>query len=193
MGVAQPKHKVSIDEYLKIEANSELRYEFHHGDIYSMAGGTIEHGDIASNVHTFLKSSFRASKKGCRSFHSDQKVYIKEENSFLYPDAFAACGDIEKSEKGHAICNPVLIVEVLSKSTAEYDRSEKFDKYRKLPSLREYVLIDQEKFIVEIFFKPAKADLWKITRYEGADKIIHFESVDVKMTMKEIYEDVFSV
>jgi len=98
------------------------------------------------------------------------------------------CGDIKKSEKEkNSLTNPILIVEVLSKSTAEYDRGNKFYFYRHLASFKEYVLIEQDRYIVDVHYKNKDSDLWRITRYEGLDKIIKIQSLDIEITMEELY------
>jgi len=98
------------------------------------------------------------------------------------------CGDFEHSkEDENSIVNPILIVEVLSKSTAEYDRGDKFYLYRQIPTFKEYVLIEQKKHVVDVHFKQGNSDLWKITRYQGLDKIIKLQSIGIEVSMKELY------
>ena len=100
---------------------------------------------------------------------------------------------MEKSSQWQRVPRTMVIVEVLSKSTADYDRGDKFFKYRQIPELKEYVLIDQYKMVVEVYFKPEHADLWKITRYESLDDIIKLESVDLEIEMRELYFDIEGV
>ena len=101
------------------------------------------------------------------------------------------CGEIEKTgETKDAVSNPTLIVEVLSKSTSEYDRGDKFYFYRQIPTLQEYVLIDQSRYVVEVFFKKGKNDLWRISRYEGLDQMINLQSLGIEISMKELYFDI---
>ncbi|NRB53214.1 MAG: Uma2 family endonuclease [Saprospiraceae bacterium] len=101
------------------------------------------------------------------------------------------CGAIERSiETKDAVTNPTLIVEVLSKSTIEYDKGDKFYFYRQVPSLQEYVLIEQNRYVVEVYFKKGKNDLWSISRYEGLDQFIKLQSVGIEISMKELYFDV---
>ena len=98
------------------------------------------------------------------------------------------CGEIKMaSEEPNAVTNPILIIEVLSQSTAEYDRGDKFHLYRQIPSFREYVIIDQKKYIVDVHYKPKNSDLWKITRFDGIDSIVHFQSIDINISMKDLY------
>lgn len=190
MGVPQTKEKVSIEEYLEIEAQNDVKYEFHDGDIYAMAGGTIAHSMISGNAYSEIKENLRSKNSSCKTLNSDAKIFIKKLNSFVYPDASVVCDKIEESEKGHGICNPTLIVEVLSKSTEGYDRGAKFSNYRKIPTLQEYVLIEQEKAEVEVFYRPLNTDLWKISTYTGLGAIVLLESIDLEVPMSRIYLDV---
>jgi Uma2 family endonuclease len=186
---ALQQDRLSILEYIKLERESEERYEFHDGMIYAHAGGSINHSMISSNVFYSLESEIRKSNKKCRTFGSDTKVGIETRNSYLYPDIMVICGKIDKSKtEAEAIVNPSLVVEVLSRGTSDYDRSEKFDKYRSLGSLKEYVLVNQEKPIVEIFERVN--DLWRIVKIEGLEELVNFSSVGIEIEMKEIYRDV---
>jgi len=98
------------------------------------------------------------------------------------------CGKIEMAtEEVNSVTNPVLIIEVLSKSTAEYDRGDKFHLYRQIPSFKEYVIIDQKRYIVDVHYQPKNSDLWKITRFAGIDKTVVFQSIDISISMKDLY------
>jgi Uma2 family endonuclease len=142
--MGEPQLKTySIEEYLKLEEQADFRNEYRDGEIIAMSGGTINHGLIGSNTNALLNPL--AARNGCIAFHNDVRVYLDNANSFIYPDAMIVCGDIETSPHDkNAVINPVLVVEVLSKSTESYDRGEKFRWYRSLPSFQEYVLIDSE-------------------------------------------------
>ncbi len=117
------------------------------------------------------------------------KLNVESKNSFLYPDAMVVCGGVEKSKtEPNSITNPRVIVEVLSKTTATYDRGDKFFLYRQINSLQEYVLIEQDKPQIEVYKR--EADLWKITRISGLDQQLYLESLDLKLELEVIYEDV---
>lgn len=183
--------KLTIQEYLNQERETDTKYEYHDGEIYALAGGTINHAMLCGNIFGEIRNGLRNNKSNCKPFTSEIKVNIDKANSFVYPDCTVVCGEIETSKNEvNSITNPVLIVEVLSKSTALYDRSDKFHLYRKLSSLKEYVLIEQNRYIVDVNFKSKKSDFWKITRYEGLEEIIHLQSLDIKISMKDLYQDV---
>ena len=178
---------VTIEEYLEIEKETQTKYEYHDGSIYALAGGTLNHGIICGNIFGELRSGLKGTT--CKSINSEVKLHIRSENRFVYPDAMVICGEIQTSEKeNNAVTNPKVIVEVLSKSTASYDRGDKFHMYRQIESLEEYVLIEQEKPLVEIYKR--KGDLWQITRVEGIEKEIHLTSLNLKIQLQDIYDDV---
>ena len=188
---AQPQGHYTFEEYLQLEADTGRKHEYHAGQVYAMSGGTIEHGLIGGNVFSALKTKLRKAGKNCRALNNDIKVYIATKDLYVYPDAMAVCGEMQRSDKeSNAITNPTLIVEVLSKSSANRDRSDKFYTYRQLPSLQEYVLIEQDKAVVEVFSKQTDSDLWRIMRTEGLDTSVTFRSLDVTLEMAEVYEDV---
>ncbi|MEO1627040.1 MAG: Uma2 family endonuclease, partial [Bacteroidota bacterium] len=127
----------------------------------------------------------------CKPITSEAKLHIKKENKYVYPDTMVICGEIERAEdNSDAISNPILIVEVLSKSTLEYDKGDKFYFYRQIPSLQEYVLIEQDRHVVEVYFKKDKMELWKISRYDGIDQAIVLQSLGITIRMQDLYFDI---
>ncbi|MGK0365498.1 MAG: Uma2 family endonuclease [Saprospiraceae bacterium] len=186
---AEKLSKISIEEYIEIEKTNDTKYEYHDGSIYAMAGGTMNHGFICGNIYSTIKASLRAKNKKCTTMTSELKLRIEVKDSYVYPDAMVVCGDIETSDrKPDTVTNPTVIVEVLSKSTAAYDRGDKFYLYRQIESLQEYVLIEQEKAEIEVYTK--KGNLWQITRFTGIDTKLLLSSIDVEIGLSEIYEDV---
>ena len=143
----------SISEYLTLEEQSEERHEYEAGQIRAMSGGTINHGLIGTNITNALYNSLK-NAGDCMALNGDVKIWIDTAASFVYPDAMAICGPIETAgQDEHAVTNPTLIVEVLSKSTESYDRGDKFHKYCSLPSFKEYVLIDQNKPVIDLLYR----------------------------------------
>lgn len=186
---ARKLDNLSVAEYLAIEMTSGDKYEYHDGTIFALAGGTFNHGTICGNIFGELRNKVKDRNKGCKAYTSEIKVYIKKDNSYVYPDAMVVCDEIEHPEDNKdAVANPKLIVEVLSKSTSNYDRGAKFHKYRQLESLEEYILIEQESYAVEIYKRVN--DLWKISRIVGVDAILHLSSIDIDVEMTMIYEGV---
>lgn len=147
-------HNSTYQAYLALEAESETKYEFHDGMITAMAGGTLEHGQIAVNFTTEAGIGLKSNKRPCIIYSSDVKVHIASSRRTYYPDASIVCGQpIRSDQDAHAITNPILILEVLSDSTASFDRGPKFSHYRQIDSLKEYVIISQTEAMVDTYFR----------------------------------------
>lgn len=182
---------LTIEEYIAQERDSQSKYEYHDGQIFALAGGTINHGLLCGNVYSELKHVLKQNNANCKPTSSEIKLNIASQNSFVYPDTMVICGPLETSEQDkNAITNPTLIVEVLSKSTSNYDRGDKFFLYKKIPSLQEYVLVEQDKPQVDIFYKKPGTDLWTISRYEGLESNISLQSLSVELKMSALYFDI---
>ncbi|XGV88243.1 MAG: Uma2 family endonuclease [Limnothrix sp. BL-A-16] len=183
--IAAPQF-LSPEEYLALEAQSDIRHEYLDGQAYAMAGGTDAHTTIALNLASELRSHLRGT--GCRVFMSDMKVQINQGAKFFYPDVMVTCdpGDRERQLYKSAPC---LIVEVLSDSTEAFDRGRKFAAYRHLDSLREYVLISTQQPQVDIFRRSA-AGQWVLESDEGIDAELVLETVNYRAGFDRLYEDV---
>jgi Uma2 family endonuclease len=188
MAEKKVKH-YSIDEYLKLEEVAEIKSEYEAGKIMAMSGGTLNHGIIGNNINTALNNNLKAIGLDCIAINGDVRIWIEQANSFVYPDAMVICGSIEKSEKDkNAVINPILIVEVLSNSTGSYDRGDKFHKYCSLPSFKEYVLIDQNKPVIDVLYKE-DSRYWKMTTSIGLEKSITLHSLNCIIELADIYRN----
>lgn len=191
MEALQLDHRLTLEECNQLEEENQQRYEYHNGEVFAMAGTATDVGDpvhnaICHNLHVFLGTTLR--KKPCNVFTSGQKVRIESVNRSLYPDASVTCGSVERSEKDtKAIINPVLLVEVLSDSTEIYDRGKKFEYFSQLPSLREYVLINQHEPAVQIHYRTADTNLWQITWVAGPDETLTLQSLAIETSLRELY------
>ena len=174
-------------EYQQIEEETGVRYEYHDGEVFAMAGGSPEHSAIATNISDLLRDNL---PPGCRRFNSDLKVYVPAVNKGFHPDLTVACRPIEKPAEINAISNPILLVEVLSKSTADYDRGQKFWYFSQLPSLREYVLIEQDRWAVETRYRKSVEDKWVMEYFEGVETKVLLRSLNLLVPMHRIYEDI---
>lgn len=188
----QTNNKLSVKEYLEVERSTGIKHEYLDGYIRAMSGGSLNHSRISGNI--FLALSLGVDKKGknCSVFNSDAKVYVEKANAYVYPDVTVVCGEIETGEYEESISNPILIVEVLSKSTVGYDRGHKFRKYRSLPSFKEYMLIDQDQPIVDTMYRH-DATYWRMRSTIGLDKSVKLYSLDMEIPMKEIYKNVLGL
>ena len=187
MGALKDKH-YSLKEYFSILEKSKEKLEYHNGKIYAMAGGTSNHNAISVNMSTQLKITLAG--KGCQVYSSDQQIMIESINRYVYPDVSVACGDREfADEKKTKLLNPTLVVEVLSKSTAVYDKNTKLRLYSKIPSFQEYVLINAEKVEVHTYFKENDG-LWRISFAAQLEDNIHLYSLGIDIAVSEIYDEI---
>ncbi len=200
MGVPQEKsqdqkqtQKLTFKEYIKLEKDNNQKYEYHDGFVIAMAGGTRNHARIGKNVTTELDSIFKKEGDKCEVFNSDTKLGFQDKSKYLYPDVMVVCGDIEETRSNQDVTNPVLIVEVLSKSAEDVDREDKFSLYKHIPSLEYYVLISQDKPHIEIYRKiksESNTTLWEIKVVEGIDENLLFPTLNIKISFKDIYRNV---
>lgn len=179
-----PLPSLSVDEYLAGEPVSEIRHEYVDGEVYAMAGAGEAHNLIALNVASWLRGSVRGGP--CRVFISDMKLRVAEWNAFYYPDILVACDPSDTQPYFKE--SPCLIVEVLSPSTEAIDRREKLLAYRTLESLREYVLIAQDKRQAEVYRRAADG-AWSLEILTEGDPL-HLECVGAILSLDEVYEDV---
>jgi Uma2 family endonuclease len=181
---------ISLEDYLSIEQQENNRYEFHDGYIYAMAGGTISHGRISTNLIRGIGAQLDKNGSHCEPFNSDIKLHIESGNRFVYPDMMVVCGKEQISSKyKEAITNPTLIVEVLSESTEGYDRGDKFYFYQKIESLKQYVLVNQQKAQVELWTR-GEGDFWKMDRVTGLGNSVTLDSIDVELALADVYRNV---
>lgn len=177
-------------EYLAVEEAATERHEYFDGRIYAMTGSSAAHARIAGNVFAALHRLLRG--RGCEPFDSHIKIRVEASGLITYPDASALCGDprFESASQG-ILLNPSLLVEVLSPSTASYDRGEKFSHYRRIPSLREYVLVAQDRARVELFARDGEQGTrWSLTIVEELDASVELTSVGCAVPLRDIYERV---
>lgn len=180
----------TLDEYLARESRSLYKHEFYNGKIIRMAGAKARHNQIAANLTGALKYALRPLPRKFIVYNSDQKVYIESENVGVYPDALVVCEE-PQFWKGREdlVVNPLLIIEVLSRSTASFDKSGKFLLYEQLPSFLEYVLVEQNYPRVESWFRTTEHS-WDKTVQTDVESDIQLRSVDVSISLTEIYEHV---
>ena len=181
--VARNFPRLSASEYLRLERQSPCKHEFVDGIVYAMAGATLRHNDISSNAHSELCDRLPAD---CRPYLLDAQVQIQmtERERFYYPDVVVTCSSLDNDE--YLIRHPSLIIEVLSRTTEDLDRGEKFDDYKRLPTVQEYVLVHQARACVEIFRRRTN---WEREIFEP-DASITFESVQVTVPIAQFYRRV---
>jgi Uma2 family endonuclease len=184
---SQANPYVSVDEYLEREAHSLDRHEYLRGEIFLMAGGTLEHSAIASNVIGAFISQL--AETDCVVRGSDARLRTSPSGLYSYADAVVSCGQ-EQSEK-NTLLNPVLIVEVLSEATENYDRGEKFELYRQIESFREYLVIAQDRVYIEHHRRdPSISTQWTMRVFTGREDSIELSAVPATLRIADIYRKV---
>lgn len=185
------RNHYTIADYMALEQATNTKYEYYNGEVVALAGGSFDHALIGKNLTTLLDVELENNGKECLAFNSDTKVYLKGYQAFVYPDAGVVCGKEEYADNHkEAITNPLLIIEVLSDSTANYDRGSKFQKYRSLPSLKEYLLVHQDKAAVETYYKGDNG-LWTIGPvFTGLATAIPIHCLGFSLPMKRIYRNI---
>ncbi|MDB9493975.1 Uma2 family endonuclease [Spirulina major CS-329] len=183
--------RMTVAEYLAWEAEQPIKHEYMDGEVYAMAGSTLPHNDIALNVYSVLRSHLRG--KGCRVNVSDVKVRLSEQGPYFYPDVVVSCDQRDRTAID-AILYPQLIIEVLSPSTGTFDYGRKFQYYRQIPTLEEYVLMDATQIRCDRYTKNT-ANKWELTSYpdDGEDVEhcqVEFSSLGFSCALGLIYEEV---
>lgn len=187
MGDAASVLRIDYATYLALERDSDQKHEWLDGQVYAMAGGSIAHGQLATQA--LIEISRLARACGCRVFGSDVKVRVRATGLATYPDGSVVCGPIERDpEDTHAINNPSVLVEVLSDSTERYDRGEKFHHYRHLDSLKHYVLVSQHEARVEVFTR-SENGRWELAVAEAGETFA-LSALGGSIAVDQVYADV---
>jgi Uma2 family endonuclease len=182
------KKTYTVDEYLELEIASDIRNEYRNGEIIPITGGTPNHNDISGNLYLLLKPLLKA--QGFRVFHVDQRLWIPDIKIHTYPDVMVAPKPLEMQDgRKDTITNPCFIAEVLSKSTQNYDRSEKFASYRTINTFQEYLLIDQYRVHVEHHVKTA-VNQWLFSEYDDPTVTISLKFADVQIQIADLYDNI---
>jgi len=183
----QPKPTLSFDDWLEGErAALEGRSEYVGGEVFALTGASLAHNAIVSNVNREI--SIQLKGRPCHVYANDVKILIRSANAGKYPDLVAFCGEPELlDDRRDLLLNPSLIVEVLSDSTEAYDRGEKFALYRRLPSLREYLLVSQNRVRVELYTR-GEGDRWTLTDFSALTDRVPLASIDCSLSLSEVYD-----
>jgi Uma2 family endonuclease len=182
-----PNYYLSPEEYLSNERRAEFKSEYVDGVAYAMAGGSERHNLIAANIIIALGVQLR--DRPCRVYPSDLKVRVPNSKRFFYPDVSVICGETQfADEERDVILNPIIVVEVLSESTEAFDRGKKFISYQQIESLKEYLLVAQDEFVVEHYLR--QADGWLYTKASGLDAAIALPALNCRIALSDIYSKV---
>lgn len=180
---------ISVAEYFAWEEGAATRSEYFDGEIFAMAGGTPEHNLISSN--TLRELGNQLEERPCRVYPSDQRITVAETGLYTYPDVTVVCDEPHFEEPGRrALTNPTVIVEVLSESTEAYDRGDKFAHYRRLSSLKEYVLVSSDQHRIERFTRREVGADWLMTECSDPEGVIELPSIGCVLSLPRVYRKV---
>ena len=186
--VAYSKQKISIEEYLEMENTSIEKHEYYRGEIFAMSGAKMPHNRISSNLMITLGQKLKGKK--CQPYGSDARIHIESNTLFTYPDISIICGEvITLNNDDYNVLNPTVIIEVLSPSTKNYDRGEKFKLYRDITTLKEYILVDSESIHIEVF-RLNETLHWELEEYNTITDHLSIKAIDETVSISEIYEGV---
>ncbi len=182
----QQQTYITPEEYLAIERRAEYKSEYIDGMIYEMSGANLRHNTIVANLIIELGSQLRG--KPCLTLPSDMKVRLPDSRKFFYPDVSVFCGEPQfHDDREDVLLNPILIVEVLSATTAAFDRGEKFQAYQQIESLQEYILISQDKHLIEQYVRQTK-EAWTYTATVGLESALSLPSIGCVLSASAVYE-----
>jgi Uma2 family endonuclease len=188
---SEPHQRLSIQEYLALERQSEERHEYLDGEMFAMSGASRRHNRIVLNIGKGLDSALE--ERGCDVFVSEMRVLTPDNKFFTYPDVVAVCGEPQFADaEVDTLLNPDVIIEVLSPSTEDYDRGPKFAHYRSIPSLREYVLVSQHRVRVEHYLRQTNGNWLPLAELDDLGQTLELLPVGCRLSLAAIYRRVFA-
>jgi Uma2 family endonuclease len=184
----QPKRHLTPEQYLEIERQAEYKSEYFNGEMFAFAGASREHNTIVINL--ILKLAPQLRKRNCEIYSNDMRVKVDATGLYTYPDVVIVCGKPQfEDDEQDILLNPIVIIEVLSPSTESYDRGTKFEHYRTIDTLSDYLLVAQDKIHVENYVRQSDRS-WLFSEYKSAEDKFQIESVGCELAVEEIYEKV---
>lgn len=187
MGIPELKY-MTAEAYLSFERNSPDKHEYYKGEIFAMSGASRKHNKIDSNLRTAIGNWLKGKK--CNVYGSNLRVSVKTESLYAYPDIVVVCGEeLYTDNEFDTLTNPTLIIEILSPSTAAYDKGLKFELYRALPDLKEYILIDSNKIHVTQY-KKNDDGTWLLKEYKNISDTLTLAAIQMPLPLKDCYEGI---
>jgi len=188
MSAVLQQTRYTAEKYLSLERSATVKSEFHDGQIYAMTGASRAHNLITINIARELSQQLK--QRPCEAYVNDMRVKAAKARSYHYPDIAVVCGTPEfEDAQVDTLLNPTLLIEVLSPSTEAYDRGSKFSHYRKIASLREYLLVTQDQPGIERYLR--QGEVWIMSEAQGLEAAVSLESIDCQLSMREVYDKVF--
>lgn len=188
MGTPNPVQRITEEEYLRMERAADFKSQYFDGEVFALSGGTRWHNLISLNLGAELRQLLKGS--GCVAFESNLRVKAEATGLCTYPDASVACGEQRfVDNEMDTLLNPVLVAEVLSDSTEAFDRGKKFEHYRQIPSLLEYILVSQHEPLVELFSRRVSGE-WVLSEAAGMENSLYIPSLKITLSLAEIFANV---
>jgi Uma2 family endonuclease len=182
------KKRLTADEYLVIERDAEFKSEFYNGEMFATAGACLPHNLLQTNLVAELHARLKSGK--CLVFGSDLRIKVKRTGLYTYADVVIACQpELEKKLGVENLLNPQVVFEILSKTTEGYDRGTKFQHFQRLPSVKEYVLVSQDRIVIERYVRQ-EDETWVLKTFDDPDSPFSLASVKVRIPMADIYRGV---
>lgn len=189
MSVQPQLSRMTPEEYLAFERRATTRNEFVHGELVAMTGASRKHNLVCGNVHGLLWTQLRGSP--CEVYVNDMRVKVAHAGDYLYPDVVVVCGEPRfEDDVFDTLLNPTLIVEVLSPSTKDYDRGGKWEKYRQIDSLRDYLVVSQDRVYVERYTRQGER-FWLLSEASDVGDTVRLDSIDCTLKLADVYAQVF--
>lgn len=186
---AQQLMTYTPDEYLAFERNSEIKHELWNGELFAMAGATEAHNLIVTNAVSELRTQLKS--RPCKVYSNDMRTRIAPKKAYTYPDVIVVCGTPQfEDDRRDTLLNPTVIVEVLSPSTEAHDRGLKFESYRAIPSLQEYLLISQTKPLIERYVRQEQTRFRTFDEAAGSDAVIELTAIACRLALAEVYDKI---
>jgi Uma2 family endonuclease len=187
-GIPDPVHQLTETDYLEIERMANFKSEFYNGQMFAMSGGTLRHSLIGTNLSREFGNALKIKK--CIAFNADLRVKVEATGLYTYPDLSVICEQPRFVDgEQDTVTNPTLIVEVLSDSTEAYDRGKKFEHYRQISSLREYLLVSQKEPRIEQFIRQPNND-WLLHEVSGLEAVLRLPSLEISISLAEVFAQV---
>ncbi|MCP9751512.1 Uma2 family endonuclease [Ferruginibacter sp. HRS2-29] len=178
----------SPEEYLAMEREATEKHEYYQGEIFAMSGASINHSKIATRITGELISRLRG--KPCQPYNNDLRIHIPKNTLYTYPDISIICGEPQTTDSSlDTVTNPSVIIEILSKSTANYDLGQKFSLYREIVSLKEYIIIDSESIFVQKNIRNSD-NSWLVTYHDSIEVFFVIDTVHLNISLQDIYEGI---
>jgi Uma2 family endonuclease len=183
-----PLPKMTVEEFLAFERSSDEKHEYYDGVIIAMSGAKRAHNTISTNITGLLWQQLKG--KDCENFSSDMRVFVPKTRLYAYPDIVVVCGELQfLDDVPDTLTNPLVLIEILSDSTESYDRGKKFENYRAIDSLQEYVLVSQDRAAIDKYVKHGDG-FWRLTDATGLGSAITLESIECTLNLADVYNKV---